>query len=160
MLDAGIARTAMSPEALLRDIVQADVEGISLLGGEPFAQALGLASVAEGAQAAGLTVMVFSGHRLTQLQRRAQTEPGVARLLAATDLLVDGPYLAAKRTTTRRYIGSDNQGLHFLTDRYQPDDPRFSAPNHLELHLSGGVLTVNGYPVLGARTQITGVGKP
>jgi len=159
MLDSKIARTAMSPEALLNEILQTEVEGISLLGGEPFAQAGGLASVAEGARAAGLSVMVFSGHLLTQLRRRAQTDPGVARLLAATDLLVDGPYLADKRTTTRRYIGSDNQGLHFLTDRYRPDDPRFSAPNHLELHLSGGVLTVNGYPILGARTQISGVGK-
>ncbi len=160
MLDASVSRTERSPGELVAEALAANVEGISLLGGEPFAQANGLASVAEGVRAAGLSVMVFSGYLLTQLQRRAGDDPGVARLLAATDLLVDGPYRERQRTTTRRYVGSTNQTMHFLSDFYRPDDPRFSAPNHVELHLKGGVLTLNGYPVLGARTKISGVDSP
>ena len=36
--------------------------------------------------------------------------------------------------------------LHFLSDRYRPDDPRFAAPNHIELRFDAGVITVNGFP--------------
>ena len=139
------------PEALVAEAVAAGVEGVSLLGGEPFAQAGGLARLAEGARAQGLSVMVFSGYTLAEL--RAQG-PAAARLLAATDLLVDGRYDATRRTTTRRYIGSDNQVLHFLTPRYSPEDPRLHAANTLELRLRGGEITLNGWPVLGPRTRV------
>lgn len=139
------------PDALIAEAIAAGVEGVSLLGGEPFAQAAGLALVAEGVRARGLSVMVFSGYTLAELREQGQD---AARLLAATDLLVDGRYDATLRTTTRRYIGSDNQVLHFLTSRYTPEDPRLHAANTLELRLRGGEITLNGWPVLGPRTRV------
>ena len=141
-----------TPESLVAETIAAGVEGISLLGGEPFAQAAGLALVAEGVRRAGLTVMVFSGYTLDEL--RARPEPAVARLLAATDLLVDGRFDARQASARRRFIGSENQGLHFLSDRYRAEDPRLQGPQHLELRLRGGELTINGWPVLGARTRV------
>lgn len=129
-----------------------DVEGVSLLGGEPFAHDTALASFAEGARALGRSVMVFSGYTLDEL--RASPRPDTARLLAATDLLVDGRYEASQRSTSRRWIGSDNQRLHRLTDRYRADDPRFAEPNHVELRLRGDALTVNGWPLFGARRLV------
>ena len=141
-----------TPDSLIQEVTAAGVEGISLLGGEPFAQAAGLAVVAEGVRRAGLSVMVFSGYTLAEL--RARREPEVARLLAATDLLVDGRFEAGQRSARRRFIGSENQGLHFLSDRYRADDPRLHGPQHLELRLRGGELTINGWPVLGARTRV------
>ena len=149
---AFVPRTARRPSDLVEEAVRAGVEGVSFLGGEPFAQAEGFAAVAEGVQARGLTVMVFSGYPLKVL--RARPDEASRRLLAATDLLVDGPYIEAERTTDRRWIGSANQGLRFLTDRYQPDDPRFAAPNHLEIRLVDGVLELNGWPVKGADTSL------
>ncbi len=140
-----------SPDELIAEAIAAGVEGISLLGGEPFAQAAGLAVVAEGVRARGLSVMVFSGYTLAELREQG---PAAARLLAATDLLVDGRYEAARRTLTRRYVGSDNQVLQFLSPRYTPEDPRLHAPNTLELRLRGGEITLNGWPVLGPRTKV------
>lgn len=140
------------PEALIAEAIAAEVEGITLLGGEPFSQAAALALVAEGAREAGLSVMVFSGYTLAEL--RARRQPAVARLLAATDLLVDGRFEVAKRSDERRYIGSSNQGLHFLSDRYRFDDARLHGPQHVELRLRSGELTINGWPVLGASTWI------
>ncbi len=139
------------PDALVAEAIAAGVEGVSLLGGEPFAQAAGLAFVAEGVRARGLSVMIFSGYTLAELREQG---PDAARLLAATDLLVDGRYDASRRTTTRRYIGSDNQVLHFLTSRYTPEDPRLHAANTLGLRLRGGEITLNGWPVLGPRTRV------
>lgn len=137
--------------ALVEEAAAAGVEGVSLLGGEPFAQAAGLAALAEGARARGLSVMVFSGYTLAELRAMG---PAAARLLAATDLLVDGRYEASRRSVARRFIGSDNQVLHFLSPRYTPEDPRLGAPNTLELRLRGGEITLNGWPVLGARTRV------
>ncbi len=128
------------------------IEGISLLGGEPFAQAEALAPLAERVRAHGLSVMVYSGLTIAELRTRG--DAGTPRLLAATDLLVDGPYVRELPETRRRWIGSRNQVLHFLSDRYAPDDPVFAARNTIELRLSRGALVVNGWPgphVLGGR---------
>ncbi len=132
------------------------LEGISLLGGEPTRQAAALAVVAEAAQALGLSVMVYSGFTLHQLNNEGDVD--VMRLLAATDLLVDGPYDDMQRTTDRRFIGSANQVLHCLSDRYRPDDVRFSQPNTVELRIvvdpdGAQRFALNGWPVHGHRTR-------
>jgi hypothetical protein len=50
-------------------------------------------------------------------------------------------------STRRRFVGSDNQQLCFLSDRYRPDHPSFAAANELRLTLSpDGTLHVAGYP--------------
>ncbi len=140
---------------MLQAQAQHHIEGISLLGGEPTRQARALRQVAAAARAAGLSVMVFSGYTLAELQ--AEGDDDVLALLACTDLLVDGRYEEGERTTRRRYIGSDNQVLHFLSDRYQADDARFAEGNTLELRVlidkGTGALTINGWPVHGARTR-------
>lgn len=124
--------------------------GLSLLGGEPFAQALPLAVLAEQVRAAGLGVMVYSGYTLAELEQRiTASEPGVARLLAATDLLVDGRYERALPDSTRRWIGSTNQRLHFLSARHNPTQPEFSPSNQgetIELRIRDGELLINGWP--------------
>jgi anaerobic ribonucleoside-triphosphate reductase activating protein len=95
-------------------------------------------------RAAGLSVMVYSGYTLAELQ--ALPGPGAAALLAQTDLLVDGRYLEGEPERRRRWLGSANQRLHFLSSRYREDDPRFFTPNTVELRLRAGQLTVNGWP--------------
>jgi anaerobic ribonucleoside-triphosphate reductase activating protein len=133
-----------------RAIATPGIEGVSLLGGEPFEQADALALFAARVRAAGLTVMVYSGYTLAELRRMAdeQGNAGVGALLAATDLLVDGRFEAAEPEARRRWIGSRNQQMHFLSDRCSPDDPRFSAPNTVEIRLRRGELQVNGWPAL------------
>ncbi|MEZ4238439.1 MAG: 4Fe-4S single cluster domain-containing protein [Myxococcota bacterium] len=145
--------TARTVDGLAEEVARAGGEGISLLGGEPFAQAPALARLAAAVRAQGRSVMVYSGYTLAELQG-SEAPAGAAALLQHVDLLVDGRYEQAQRTTTRRWIGSDNQVLHFLTDRYQPEDPRFHEPNTVELHLVDGRVVLNGFPVDGARTRL------
>lgn len=127
-----------------RIVATPGIEGLSVLGGEPFQQAEAVAELAAAVRAAGLSVMVYSGYTLAEL--RALPGPGPAGLLAETDLLVDGRYVRELPEPRRRWLGSSNQQLHFLTGRYRPEDPRFSQPNTVELRLVGGQLTVNGWP--------------
>jgi anaerobic ribonucleoside-triphosphate reductase activating protein len=124
------------------------IEGITLLGGEPVAHADGAAALAKAAWQRALSVMVFSGYTIEQA--RAMTDPAVADLLAHTDILVDGPYVRELPDTKRRWIGSTNQHIHFLTDRYNVDDPCWQQPNTLEIRLDAEGLSVNGFPAASA----------
>ncbi len=124
------------------------VEGITLLGGEPLAHAAGAAVLARAVQERGLSVMIFSGYTLEEARRLP--DPAVDELLDHTDILVDGPYRREQPETRRRWIGSANQRVHFLSDRYRADDPRWLLPNTLEVRLRGRELTVNGFPARAA----------
>jgi anaerobic ribonucleoside-triphosphate reductase activating protein len=124
------------------------IEGITLLGGEPLAHAAGAVALARAVRSRGLSVMVFSGYTLEEA--RQLPDQAVAELLALTDILVDGPYLRDQPETRRRWIGSTNQRVHFLSGRYDASDPRWLLPNTLEIRLRGQELTVNGFPARSA----------
>jgi anaerobic ribonucleoside-triphosphate reductase activating protein len=141
------ASVAELTQRVLAAHARSPLAGLSLLGGEPFAQALPLAILAEQVQAAGLGVMVYSGYTLAELEAQiAAGESGVARLLAATDLLVDGRYQREQPDTSRRWIGSANQRLHFLSARHHPAQPEFGGGETIELRLVDGELIINGWP--------------
>jgi anaerobic ribonucleoside-triphosphate reductase activating protein len=140
---------AMEIDALAARIAEAQahgVEGVTFLGGEPFEQPVDLAALARRAKALAMTVMVFSGYTLDELRARADA----TELLALTDLLVDGRYDRARPEPTppagRRWIGSANQGMHFLTAAYSPDDPQMRGANTIEIRLSKDGLRINGWP--------------
>jgi anaerobic ribonucleoside-triphosphate reductase activating protein len=120
------------------------IEGITLLGGEPLAHVEGAAALARRVQKLGLSVMIFSGYTLEEARRLPDS--AVGELLGLTDILVDGPYVREQPETRRRWVGSANQRVHFLSERYRADDPRWLLRNTLELRLRGPELTVNGFP--------------
>ena len=109
---------------------------------EPLAHAEGR-GLAREARARGLTVMVFTGYLLEDARGMG---PAVNDLLAHTDILVDGPYVRELPDTARRWIGSTNQRIHFLTDRYRADDPCWKERNTLEIRVRDGEISVNGFP--------------
>lgn len=138
--------TVMAIAELAEVVVASGDEGITLIGGEPFDQAIQCADLAEQVRASGLGVVTFTGHTREQL-----TTPDAIRLIAATDLLVDGPYLAAKRETARALVGSENQRFHHITDRYADYDPE-TVPNRVEVRIEPtGVVGVAGFA---SRTQL------
>lgn len=140
--------TEMVLADLVADFLAADVEGLSLLGGEPFAHAAAGVALARAARTNARSVMIYSGYTLEQLQ--ANADPAVAELLSLTDVLVDGPYVREQPETRRRWIGSRNQKLHLFTNAYRADDPCWTLPNTLEIRLNGAELSVNGFPALAA----------
>lgn len=83
--------------------------GVTLTGGEPFEQPQPLALLAREAQARGLTVWTYTGFVLEQLL--ASPDPHVAQLLTHTDVLVDGPFVLARRSLALTFRGSDNQRM-------------------------------------------------
>jgi anaerobic ribonucleoside-triphosphate reductase activating protein len=134
-------------EALFTEVckVREQIEGVTLIGGEPFSQAAGLAVLAELCRDAGLSVMTFSGYTWDQLT--TAEIPAGERLLAATDLLIAGPYVAAQHSKARRWIGSENQTIHYLSPRYHALRTAWPAQgNSIEIRLRGGQISINGFP--------------
>jgi anaerobic ribonucleoside-triphosphate reductase activating protein len=121
------------------------VEGVTLLGGEPFAQALPLARYAAAARALGRSVITFSGYTLAQL--RALPGAGPRALLAATDLLVDGRFVAARARGGPRNVGSSNQRLVALGPGGEALLRRWEeGPDVVEVTLRGDEVRANGVP--------------
>ena len=138
--DGGVA---VSVKELIESMLAVPVEGITLLGGEPFEQAPGLAEIAEAARANGRGVMTFTGHRYEVLQRSG--DAGWHALLLATDLLVDGPFLRDRIDTARPCVGSTNQRFLHLTDRYR--GYALDGRDKLEVRVRrDGAVAVNGWP--------------
>lgn len=143
-------RELIPSESLLERLMDAkvrfEIEGVTLLGGEPMLQAQGLAEFAAGAQQMNLSVMVFSGYTLAEL--RNDPLPGTEALLSHTDVLVDGRYIADLPETERAWAGSSNQVFHYLTDRYDSSIERTNdGRQRVEIRLSNdGRMEVNGWP--------------
>lgn len=104
-------RTIRSGEVLARLTANPLLDGLSLSGGEPFEQAEPLAELAEGAQARGYDVMTWSGYTFEFLMAHRDERPGWRRLLDASDVLVDGPFLIAQRSLGLYCRGSRNQRI-------------------------------------------------
>lgn len=138
--------TPTQVSALVEEVVATrGIEGVTFVGGEPFAQAGPLATVARAARERGLSVLVFTGYTLEDLRgaRRAEWDA----LLAATDLLVDGRYEAGNPSPLR-FVGSANQRLHAFTAAGTALAREFDAgPDVVEIRIDGAHATVNGTPV-------------
>lgn len=110
--------TEVAVAELAETIVESGVDGLTLSGGEPFAQAAACARLVELVrERRDLSVMCYTGYRLERLRRQGGA---AADLLSRLDLLVDGPYVAAKHADLR-WRASTNQRLHQLTDRHAAD---------------------------------------
>ena len=145
--EGGTKRTAIEVLAEIDEARKHGVEGVTFLGGEPLAHAAGAVVLAREVKKRGMTVMVFSGHTLEEANQ--MPDPTVRELIGLTDILVDGPYVREQPDNERRWIGSTNQRIHFLTDRYHYDES-WRKSNTLEIRLVGGELTVNGFPARSA----------
>ncbi len=120
------------------------IEGVTFSGGEPFDQAVAVAAVARAAQAMGLGVLVFTGYPWCEL--RQGTGAAWADLLAATDLLVAGPY-EQDRPGTYPLMASANQELVHLTERYRTAVTQAGGGRRSEFHIAvDGTVRVTGFP--------------
>ena len=84
-------------------------DGVTISGGEPFLQSQALLLVLRELKARHIHTVVYTGYTLEALARRR--EPEVRAALRLTDLLVDGPYVAALSDGAGEWRGSRNQRL-------------------------------------------------
>jgi anaerobic ribonucleoside-triphosphate reductase activating protein len=124
------------------------IDGVTFSGGEPFAQAGPLAALGERLRRAGLTIVTYTGYTAEQLAEG--DDPAWPALIAATDLLVAGPYIAGLARPDL-LKGSSNQQAIFLGTKIpvsqetaHPDPAR----RRTEFTIApDGTITTTGFPV-------------
>lgn len=116
-----VQRRVVKPVDLLQLVIRQalGIEGITVTGGEPFDQVEGLAELLVEARRNDLSAVVYSGYYLEELLEWRNDAAAVA--LTNIDILIDGPYQPGSEPAPKR-LGSANQQLRFLSDRYSPLD--------------------------------------
>ena len=115
--DAGEAFTRAVEDKILESLEPAYVDGLTLLGGEPFepenqGALIGLLERIR-AERPGKNVWAFSGFTWDQLvdgPSRAHTDT-VMQMLSLVDVLIDGPFVQDLKDITLRFRGSSNQRI-------------------------------------------------
>ncbi|MGC4175002.1 anaerobic ribonucleoside-triphosphate reductase activating protein [Demequina sp.] len=105
----GVPFTRALEDVIMRDLAHPAVQGLTLLGGEPFLSTEVCLSVVTRARAEfGSTkdVWAWSGYTFEQIVAEGGDK---LALMELCDVLVDGPYLAGERDLTLRFRGSRNQ---------------------------------------------------
>lgn len=131
----------VDPDALGHELlVQEDLDGLTVSGGEPFQQPEALAQLLEVFKQAGKNTWVYSGYTLEELLSR--DDPAVDTALSFTDVLVDGRYDKAQ-AGRYRWRGSANQRLLYLTDAIPPtSDEGETSRVEITLDATGQLLLV------------------
>lgn len=93
-----------------------DRDGVSVLGGEPFAQVDGLLALVRAFRSRGCPhILCYSGYTYEALRKRGQHRPVIDAILDDIDVLVDGPYIEGLSDGAGPWTGSGNQRAIDLT---------------------------------------------
>ena len=105
-----------------------EIEGVTFLGGEPTMQK-GLSELSKSIQKLGLGVLLFTGIVIEELPEE---------LVKSVDLIVDGQFEKDNIDYERNLIGSTNQRLICISDKYKNSLDWFYSirPKKVELNVS------------------------
>ena len=105
--NAGSEWTAAETERLISYLQDDTNSGLTLLGGEPMENAEDLLELVQAVRRAvpGKSIWVYSGF----LYEEILAQPARTALLAACDVLVDGPFVDALKDPGLYFRGSSNQ---------------------------------------------------
>lgn len=135
----------VSPEELAEQLLlNPEIQGVSVSGGEPMLQAAGLARMIRYARARReLDVICFTGCSYAAL-KAFPTGTGVQAFLEEIDLLIDGPFIK-DLSLDIGLRGSTNQRFIKLSDRFKDIDFE-NSPRRLELIIQGDQAFLIGIP--------------
>lgn len=147
-----IPAMSLALEEILELIDLDAIDGITLSGGEPMAQAAGLAALIRMARKRkDLDVICFTGYRYERLIKLPPNR-GVPLLLQEVDVLIDGPFIQALNDSVG-LRGSSNQRVIHLTTRLAEHDLE-TQPRKVEVTSDGRELIFVGIPTPGILSSI------
>jgi anaerobic ribonucleoside-triphosphate reductase activating protein len=123
---------------MMRRILAAGTEGLTVSGGEPLQQAEAVVTLLEAARAAGLSTLLFTGLTWEEVQRL----PLAPRILGCADVMVAGRYVAGQRVA-HGLLGSANQTVHLLSPRHTLEEID-ATPEAEAVILSDGRVVFSG----------------
>ena len=87
------------------------LDGITFSGGDPMDQAAALIPLAREIKERGMNLVIFTGYTYERLMDLAHVRPEMFELLTFADILIDGPFILAKRSLEIKFRGSTNQRI-------------------------------------------------
>ena len=102
------------------------LDGITFSGGDPMDQSAALIPLAREIKERGLNLVIFTGYTFERLQELSQERPEMFELLTFADILIDGPFVMAKKSLELKFRGSSNQRII--------DVPKSLVEGHVVLH--------------------------
>lgn len=96
-------------EVILKMLSNPLTDGLTLSGGEPFAQAGDCLTIAKAAHKHGLNVWAYSGWTYDDLLTEGTDDQKA--LLQELDVLIDGPFVLEQRSLSLIWRGSSNQRI-------------------------------------------------
>lgn len=85
-------------------------DGVTVLGGEPFAQAKGLNALVKALRSRNCPhIACYSGYTLEVLREKAVRQPAIEEVLSDIDILIDGAYVESLSSGAGLWTGSGNQ---------------------------------------------------
>jgi len=119
---------------------QEDIEGITILGGEPFQQLDGIAELIKSVKQLGLTVMLYTGYE------KIEFNDLMWQCFNSSDLVIAGRYRDELRDVGLVWRGSTNQILESPTGYYNVT--KFEESQEVEIHIDHETneVTLTGYP--------------
>ena len=122
--------------------VPADIQGLSLSGGEPLQQAAAIVPLLDAARARGMSTLEFSGYT----QDEIAVLPSGPDVLARLDVLIDGRYVVAQRLAIG-FRGSANQHIVLLTNRYALAEVEATPTAEVRISPTGDVILTGVDPL-------------
>ena len=122
------------------------IEGITISGGEPFLQKSSLYTLLkELRENTKLGVIIYTGYTFEELQKMNDFD--INEILdGLCDLIIDGEYVE-KLNDGKRFKGSSNQRLIFVTDRYRDYRYLYEEDNRsVEVIVKSGEMYMYGIP--------------
>jgi len=89
------------------------IEGVTILGGEPFDQYEELLILIKQIRKTDLSIILYTGYSINELKNKNKTE-----ILDFIDIIITDRYDKNYRTENGGLIGSSNQEIHFLSEKY------------------------------------------
>ncbi|WP_281221851.1 4Fe-4S single cluster domain-containing protein [Photobacterium sanguinicancri] len=127
---------------LAKILAEQDIEGITLLGGEPLDQAENTVwLIQETKRLSSLTVMLYTGYTKPEIEQKKLW----STIEDSVDLLVSGRYQEQHRNTNNQWYGSENQKL--IYPKKSSIEQRSKLLNEVEIIIEEtGEVRVLGYP--------------
>ncbi|MDQ3748833.1 MAG: radical SAM protein [Acidobacteriota bacterium] len=85
-------------------------DGVTILGGEPFAQPEGLNALVKTLRSKNCRhIVCYSGYTLEVIWEKAVKQPAIGEVLCEIDILIDGAYVESLADSAGLWTGSGNQ---------------------------------------------------
>ena len=97
------------------------IEGITLSGGEPLLQT-GLVKLLEEVKNLELGIILFTGYQLNEIEDNLKSQ---------CDIIIDGYFDEQKIDNDRALVGSLNQNINYISDRYTNEKDWFYKKKNL-----------------------------